>query len=79
MMADRKRPWLEHYDYWVPPHQLPAPPSLRDPATVGGGRYDLTALSFLGADITFGTLKNHADRLAASLALRGIVKAIASA
>ena len=36
--------------------------------------HELTALSFLGADMTFGTLKNHADRLATALALRGIVK-----
>ena len=75
MMVSRPRPWLEHYDYWVPRHtnypRRPLYEILRRSAAEG---HDLTALSFLGADLTFGTLKNHADRLATALALRGIVK-----
>jgi long-chain acyl-CoA synthetase len=75
MMADRKRPWLEHYDYWVPHHtnypRRPLYEILRRSAAEG---HELTALSFLGADMTFGTLKNQVDRLATALAIRGIVK-----
>jgi long-chain acyl-CoA synthetase len=75
MRPDRPRPWLEHYDYWVPRHtnypRRPLYEILRRAAAEG---HELTALSFLGADMTFGTLKEHADRLATALAARGIVK-----
>jgi long-chain acyl-CoA synthetase len=71
----RPRPWLEHYDYWVPAHtnypRRPLYEILRRAAAEGR---DLVALSFLGADVTFGDLKDHVDRLATSLARHGIVK-----
>ena len=71
----RRRPWLEHYDYWVPAHtnypRRPLYEILRRAAAEGR---DLPALTFLGADMTFGELKDRADRLATALAKRGIVK-----
>jgi long-chain acyl-CoA synthetase len=73
--SERPRPWLDHYDYWVPQHtnypRRPLYEILRRAAAEG---YDLPALSFLGADMTFGTLKALVDRLATAMALRGIVK-----
>lgn len=71
----RSRPWLDHYDYWVPKHtnypRRPLYEILRRAAAEGR---DLPATSFLGADMTFGQLKDQADRLATSLARLGIVK-----
>ena len=74
MMAGRPRPWLEHYDYWVPRHTNYPRRSLYEilRRTAAESR-DLPATSFLGADLTFGDLKKHADRLATALAHRGIV------
>jgi len=69
----RKRPWLDHYDYWVPAHtnypRRPLYEILRRAAAEGR---DLPATTFLGADLTFGELKDHADQLATALAKRGI-------
>ena len=69
----RKRPWLDHYDYWVPHHtnypRRPLYEILRRAAAEGG---DLPALTFLGADLTFQEVKDHADRLATALSLHGI-------
>ena len=71
----RKRPWLDHYDYWVPQHtnypRRPLYEVLRRAAAEGG---ELVALSFLGNDLTFAQVKELADRLATSLNRLGIVK-----
>jgi long-chain acyl-CoA synthetase len=72
---ERHRPWLDHYDYWVPAHtnypRRPLYEILRRAAAEGR---DLPATTFMGADLTFGDLKDRADRFAAALARRGIVK-----
>src|SRR5688572_1660557 len=69
------RPWLDHYDYWVPHHanypRRPLYEILRRAAAEGG---DLPATTFLGKDLTFGEIKQSVDRLATALAKRGIVK-----
>ena len=71
----KQRPWLDHYDYWVPPHanypRRPLYEILRRAAAEGG---DLPATTFLGQDLTFSELKRHADRLATALSRHGIVK-----
>ena len=71
----RVRPWLDHYDYWVPAHtnypRRPLYEILRRAAAEGR---DLTATTFLGADLTFGEIKDRADRLATALARLGVVK-----
>jgi len=73
--SERCRPWLDHYDYWVPAHtnypRRPLYEILRRAAAEGR---DLPATTFLGADLTFGDLKDHTDRLATALARRGIAK-----
>ncbi|HEX7282653.1 MAG TPA: long-chain fatty acid--CoA ligase, partial [Vicinamibacterales bacterium] len=71
----RPRPWLDHYDYWVPQHtnypRRPLYEILRRAAAEGG---DLPALSFLGRDLTFTEVKQRADQLATALAAGGIAK-----
>ena len=72
---ERPRPWLDHYDYWVPRDanypRRPLYEILRRAAAEGG---ELVALSFLGNDLTFAEVKDHTDRLATSLNRLGIVK-----
>ena len=72
---ERHRPWLDHYDYWVPHHtnypRRPLYEILRRAAAEGG---ELPATTFLGADLTFAELKEKADRLATTLARHGVVK-----
>lgn len=72
---DRPRPWLDHYDYWVPRHvnypRRPLYEILRRAAAEGG---ELPALTFLGRDLTFLELKQQTDRLATALAAAGIGK-----
>ncbi|HJU42014.1 MAG TPA: long-chain fatty acid--CoA ligase [Vicinamibacterales bacterium] len=70
-----KRPWLDHYDYWVPHHtNYPRRPLYEILRRSAGEGWELPATSFLGADLTFGDLKLRADQLATALAGRGIVK-----
>ncbi len=72
---ERSRPWLDHYDYWVPHHtNYPCRPLYEILRRASAEGRDLVALSFLGADVTFGELKDHADRFATALAACGIVK-----
>jgi long-chain acyl-CoA synthetase len=75
MMAGRRRPWLDHYDYWVPHHtnypRRPLYEILRRAAAEGR---DLPAMTFLGADLTFGELKDRADQLGTALSARGVSK-----
>ncbi|HYE88472.1 MAG TPA: long-chain fatty acid--CoA ligase [Vicinamibacterales bacterium] len=73
--ATRPRPWLDHYDYWVPHHTNYPRRSLYEILRrTAAESHELTATTFLGAELTFGELKQHADRLATSLARLGIVK-----
>ncbi len=72
----RPRPWLDHYDYWVPHHtnypRRPLYEILRRAAAEGR---DLPALRRFSAPTSrFGELKDQADRLATALARHGIVK-----
>ena len=71
----RPRPWLDHYDYWVPQHtnypRRPLYEILRRAAAEGG---DLPALTFLGRDHTFTAIKQDADRFATALVRHGIGK-----
>ena len=75
LKTSRPRPWLDHYDYWVPHHtnypRRPLYEILRRAAAEGG---ELPATTFLGADLTFAELKDKADRLATALARHGVVK-----
>ena len=69
------RPWLRHYDYWVRPTLSYPGRSLGDILGISAvERPDQVATQFLGAQLTYLQLKQHADELAASLARLGIVK-----
>jgi long-chain acyl-CoA synthetase len=83
MSGSRPRPWLDHYDYWVPAHtnypRRPLYEILRHAAAEGP---HLTATTFLlpasegvsATDLTFREIKERADRLATALSRLGIVK-----
>jgi long-chain acyl-CoA synthetase len=70
-----QRPWLRHYDYWVPHHMTyPERPlhEILDSAVIDVP--DRPATSFLGATLTFAQIKERSDRLAAALERFAIVK-----
>ncbi len=73
--TSRPRPWLDHYDYWVPHHtnypRRPLYEIVRRAAAEGG---ELPATTFLGADLNFAELKDKVDRFATALARHGVVK-----
>jgi long-chain acyl-CoA synthetase len=69
------RPWLRHYDYWVPPHITYPGRSLSeilDTAAVDFPHAPATA--FLGGQLTFREIKIQADTLGRALARFGIAK-----
>ena len=69
------RPWLKHYDYWVPEHlNYPERPlhEILDTAVVDVP--DRPATSFFGATLTFEEIKDRSDRLAVALDQYGIAK-----
>ena len=69
------RPWLRHYDYWVPHHMAyPRRPlhEILDTAAVEGPERPATA--FGGATLTYADIKNQSDRLAAAFDGMGLVK-----
>jgi long-chain acyl-CoA synthetase len=69
------RPWLRHYDYWVPPHlTYPERPLHEILDTAAIDVPDRPATAFLGATLTFQDLKDRSDRLATVLSQLGIVK-----
>jgi long-chain acyl-CoA synthetase len=69
------RPWLQHYDYWVPHHMnYPQRPlhEILDTAAVEVPERPATA--FLGATLTYQELKQQSDRLATAFGRMGLVK-----
>ena len=67
------RPWLKHYDYWVPPHMTYPGRSLYEIlATTAVETPDAPATAFLGATLTFREIKTRTDRLAKALVKLGI-------
>jgi long-chain acyl-CoA synthetase len=69
------RPWLRHYDYWVPQHlNYPERPlhEILDTAVIDVP--DRPATSFFGATLTFEDIKDRSDRLATALERYGITK-----
>src|SRR5688572_27067651 len=69
------RPWLKHYDYWVPHHMAyPRRPlcEILDSAVIDVP--DRPATSFFGATLTFQELKDRSDRFATALSGFGIAK-----
>jgi long-chain acyl-CoA synthetase len=69
------RPWLAHYDYWVPPHlTYPERPLWEILDTVYVEVPDRPATAFLGATLTYRDIKIRSDWFAASLGRLGIEK-----
>jgi long-chain acyl-CoA synthetase len=71
-----QRPWLRHYDYWVPHHMsYPRRPlhEILDIAALDAP--DRLATAFFGATLTFRDIKDRSDRLATALAGFGLTKA----
>ncbi len=69
------KPWLKHYDFWVPAVlNLPRQPLYQILQIAGSNFRDRPATAFLGAFLTFGEVKSQVDRLATSLSKLGIAK-----
>jgi long-chain acyl-CoA synthetase len=70
-----ERPWLRHYDYWVPPDVNYPEQPLYQILQLAAGRFgDRPATAFFGAELTFRETREQVDRLATALARRGITK-----
>lgn len=69
------RPWLDHYNFWVPAHMnYPRRPLHEILKTTAIEVPDRPATAFLGQQLTFAQLDNHVDRFATALARLGISK-----
>jgi long-chain acyl-CoA synthetase len=69
------RPWLRHYDYWVPPSlTYPQRPlcEILDTSAIDVG--DRPATAFLGAELTFREIKTRSDAFARALMELGVAK-----
>jgi long-chain acyl-CoA synthetase len=70
-----KRPWLKHYDFWVPASATYPRQAVYRALDIGASNYpDRAATIFFGAEMTFRELKDRALRLANALAQSGIAK-----
>jgi long-chain acyl-CoA synthetase len=70
-----KRPWIDHYDYWVQPHMnYPRRPLGEILKLTASDVPDRPATAFLGATLTWAEVKDRSDRLGTALARFGIVK-----
>src|SRR5262245_61818219 len=70
-----EKPWLEHYDYWVPENANFPRQSVYQILNLAATYFhDRPATAFLGAELTFSELKRQTDRLAAALVELGIGK-----
>ena len=69
------RPWLNHYDYWVPPHMnYPRRPLHEILRMTAVEVPDRPATAFLGAQLTFAQVREQSDKLATALSRLGIAK-----
>ncbi len=69
------KPWLKHYDYWVPAESSFPRQSVYQMLSLAATYFhDQPATAFFGAQLTFGEVKEQADKLAAALAALGIGK-----
>ncbi|MBL8221073.1 MAG: AMP-binding protein, partial [Bryobacterales bacterium] len=67
------RPWLQHYDFWVPTDVRQPSGPLYQILQIAASQYtSRPATYFHGAELTFWEIKQRADRLAGALHRRGI-------
>jgi long-chain acyl-CoA synthetase len=70
-----KRPWIDHYDYWVQPHMNYPRRPLGDILRLAAADVpDRPATAFLGAQLTWAEIKERSDRLATALGRLGIAR-----
>ncbi len=68
-----KRPWLKHYDFWVPQNiNYPRQPVYQVLNLAASIFTDRPATAFLDAELTYGELKSQVDKLATALLHLGI-------
>ena len=66
------RPWLNHYDYWVHPHNnYPRRPLYEILRVATADVPQQTATVFLGAQLTFAEIKERSDKFATALVKLG--------
>jgi long-chain acyl-CoA synthetase len=71
--AYARRPWLNHYDYWVRPHlNYPRRPLHEILRVTAAEVPDRPATAFLGAHLTYAQIKEQAAKLATALVRLGI-------
>ncbi len=69
------KPWLKNYDFWVPENINYSEQSVYQILGLASSIYsDKKATAFLGAELTYGDIKQQADKLAAALHNLGIAK-----
>ena len=69
------RPWLRHYDYWVPERASFPRQSVFEVLNLAATQFsDRPATAFVSVETTFGELRRQAERLAAALCELGIRK-----
>ncbi len=67
------RPWLNHYNYWVPQHMNYPRRPLHEILRLAASEVpDHRATAFLGAHLTFRQIKEQADKFATALSRLGI-------
>jgi len=70
-----EKPWLKHYDYWVPEQTNFARQPVHQMLNLAAAQFhDRPATVFLGAQLTFSEVKERADKLAMALSRLGIRK-----
>ena len=75
MSVYASKPWLAFYDFWVPAKANFPRQSLYSILQTAASQYrERPATAFFGAKLTFGEIKERADKLAASLHGLGIRK-----
>lgn len=69
------KPWLKHYDFWVPAQLNPPRQPLYQILQIASANFrDKPVTAFMGAQLTFGQVKAQVDQLATALAMLGITK-----
>src|SRR5882672_229624 len=67
------KPWLKHYNYWVPAHMNYPRRPLHEILRIAACEVpDRPATAFLGAHLTYSQIKNQADKFATALVRLGI-------
>lgn len=70
-----QKPWLKHYDYWVPAELNYPRQSIYNVLNIAASHFgDNLATAFLGAQLTYKDIKAQAEKLATALAQMGVRK-----